>query len=137
MRLIVLSLSATFLYAGIACAQVTIIPQDGPDSARDEMNILPEDNLSWEEAADHRDITVVRPGPDGLQAVSPEDLTNADKSKFLQQRKAVRRLDDQAPVTFVEGVPPELFCDRYGLGCPDIEAIVIPLGYEKEEDVKD
>ena len=44
MRLIVLSLSATFLSAGISCAQVTIIPQDGPGSAGDQMNILPEDN---------------------------------------------------------------------------------------------
>ena len=137
MRFIVLSLSAAFLSAGMACAQITIIPQEGPGSAGDEMNILPEDNLSWEEAANHRDITVVRPGPDGLQAVSPEDLTDADKSKLLQQRKAVRRLDDQAPVTYVEGVPSEFFCEHYGLGCPDIEATIIPLGQEKEENVQD
>ena len=137
MRFIVLSLSAAFLSAGMACAQITIIPQEGPGSAGDEMNILPKDNLSWEEAANHRDITVVRPGPGGLQAVSPKDLTNVDKSKLLQQRKAVRRLDDQAPITSVEDIPSELFCEHYGLGCPDNEAKFFPLGQETAEDVKD
>jgi len=95
------------------------------DQTGDEINIIPEEKLSWEEAANHRDITVVQPGPNGLVVVPPESISEADKSKLLQQRKSVVRLEDQVEVTYVDILPVE----------PEIpEARILPAENLSEQD---
>ena len=91
MRLVVSTLAAISVSASMACAQVIIVPQNDTEN---DINIIPEESLSWEEAANHQDIEVVRPTPDGLQPVPRDELDASDRDKFLQQRKLVRRLDD-------------------------------------------
>lgn len=104
MRLIASSIF-TVICASTAAAQILIVPQDGPGASNDDINIKTEENLSWEEAANHRDITVMRSIPNGLEAVSPEELVDADPAKLLQKRKAIKRLDDQPDAQDIEYVP--------------------------------
>ena len=126
MRLLLSVLATAALAAGLANAQITIIPSDPSEGgAGDEMNIIPEEKLSWEEAANHRDITVVQPRPNGLEVVPPEGIRDADKSELLQQRKSVLRLEDQVEATYVDILPVE----------PEIpEVRIIPAENLSEQD---
>ena len=89
----------------MACAQVTIVPQDETEN---DINIIMTERLSWEEAANHQDIEVVRPTADGLQAVPQDELGASDRDTFLQQRKAVLRLDDKHSLSDIEYELPDL-----------------------------
>jgi hypothetical protein len=108
MRLLLSVLVTSTLAAGLAHAQITITPSDPSEGgAGDDINIIPEEKLSWEEAANHRDITVVKPGLNGLEVVSPESIGEADKSDLLQQRKSVIRIENQVEIIEIEEIPLE------------------------------
>jgi|GEM_PF-6360847 len=108
MRLLLLSLAALAISAGMASAQIILVP-DAQDegTAEDDMNVIPQEKLSWEEAVGHPDITVVKPGPDGLEVMTHESIEQADQSKLLQQRKSVVRLEDRVDPIEIEEIPLE------------------------------
>lgn len=90
MRGYIISAIATLVLPSLALAQDVITPP----AADNDMNIVGEDELSWEDAVGHRDIEVMRATENGLEAVLANEIEKSDQGKLLQLRKAVRRLED-------------------------------------------